>query len=155
VNATQLIWIIVAIVVVLVILGLVLYFGRQRQGEVHRARAQELRRSAQGDALEAQDVEAKAARADADAQQAEVDAQRLRMEAGGQHEQADTARARSEEQIRKAQSLDPEADHRQEQSVAEGRPIADDRPLGDDVRPAGEAAHRKDDFPTRENPRHP
>jgi len=156
VNATQLIWIIVAIVVVLIILGLVLYFGRRKQAELQRARAEELRRNAQNDALDAQDVEAKAARADADAKQAEVDAQRLRMEAGGRHEQADTVRARSEEQLRKAERLDPDASdrHPADPPVAGDDPAAQDRPVSQD-RPVGEPAQRRDDIPARENPRHP
>lgn len=154
-TATQLIWIIVAIVVVLVILGLVLYFGRQKQGEVRRSRAQELRRSAQADALDAKDVEATAARADADAQRAEVDAQRLRMEAGGRHEQADTVRARSEEQTREAQRLDPDVDERADDYDGSARLAADGRVVRDDGRPAGEAAHRKDDVRSRDDPRRP
>ena len=70
----------IIIVGALVIVGLVVFFGRKRRLKAERHRAIEMRQEAETDELDAWEGEAKACRAEADVQQAEVDADRPRRE---------------------------------------------------------------------------
>jgi len=123
-NTTTLIIVIViiAVVVIVAIIAFAMTAGRRRKAEADRQRASELRQSAADDGLAAKEREAKAARAAADAQQAEVDAQRLRQEADARQDDAASARAASEEKLRKADGIDPDVDRRTAQHTdADGR----------------------------------
>jgi hypothetical protein len=126
-NSGQLIWIIIVIVVALVLVGLVVFFGRKRKLNADRGRAVEMRQQAETDELGAREGEAKAARAEADAQQAEVDAERLRREARDRQEDARTVREGSQERVREADQLDPDVDAggRRDAQTGEGRPGPD------------------------------
>ncbi|MCU1402772.1 MAG: hypothetical protein JWM70_1096 [Microbacteriaceae bacterium] len=110
-NSGTLITIIVVVVVVLIVLGLVVFLGRDRVRETNSRRATELREKAEVDELSARDREAKAASAAAEAKQAEVDAERLRREAGDRQDDANEVRAHAEEQVRRADKLDPDVTH--------------------------------------------
>ncbi|MCY0903880.1 hypothetical protein [Arthrobacter sp. H14-L1] len=107
-DTTTVIWIIVVVIVVLIILGLLFSLGRRRKVAANRQHAGELRESAENDAFRARESEAKAARADADAKEAEINAEKLRREASQRQEHAQTARSRTDEQLREADRLDPD-----------------------------------------------
>jgi type II secretory pathway pseudopilin PulG len=106
-NSGTLITIIVVVVVVLIVLGLVVFLGRDRARETKSRRATELREKAELDELSARDREAKAASAAAEAEQAEVDAERLRREASARQNDANEDRAHAQEQVRRADKVDP------------------------------------------------
>jgi FtsZ-interacting cell division protein ZipA len=108
VDSGQLVGIIVGIVVVLAIIAVAMYLSRKRKTEADRNRAAEMREKAEADQLAARDHEAKAARAEADAKAAEVEAERLRMQARGTQQEAETVRAGAEEQLRRADDVDPD-----------------------------------------------
>jgi FtsZ-interacting cell division protein ZipA len=108
VDSGQLVGIIVGIVVVLAIVAVAIFLSRKRKVEANRTKAAEIREQAKADEFTAKEREAKAARAEADAKQAEVDAERLRKEALGRQKEAEGARAGSQEQLRKADELDPD-----------------------------------------------
>ena len=107
-DSGQLVGIIVGIVVVLAIIAVALYFSRKRKTDADRNRAAEMREKAEADQLAARDHEAKAARAEADAKAAEVEAERLRMQARGTQQEAAAVRAGAEEQLRRADDVDPD-----------------------------------------------
>jgi uncharacterized protein HemX len=106
-STAAVVWIIVAVVVIAIIV-VVAYFGRKSRLEANRTRAQEIRQKAKDDEFGAREREAKAASAEAAAKQAEVDAERLRREAAERIEDAQTVRAQSNEQVRKADEIDPD-----------------------------------------------
>lgn len=122
-DTGQLMWIIF-VVVALVVVGLVVFFGRQRKLKADRRRAVEMRQESETDELGAREGEAKAARAEADAQQAEVDAERLRREARDGQADARTVREASQERVREADELDPDVDAtgRRDAQTGEGQP---------------------------------
>jgi flagellar biosynthesis/type III secretory pathway M-ring protein FliF/YscJ len=126
-DSGQLLWIIIVIVVALVIVGLVVFFGRKGKLKADRRRAGAMREKAETDELGARESEAKAARAEADAQQAEVDAERLRREAREGQEEARTVREASQERVREADDLDPDVDAggRRDAQAGEGQPGPD------------------------------
>lgn len=107
-DAGQLVGIIVGIIVVLAIIAVAIFLSRKRRVAANRDKAAEIREKAKADEFTAREREAKAARAEADAKQAEVDAERLRKEALGRQQEAESARAGSQEQLRKADELDPD-----------------------------------------------
>jgi uncharacterized protein HemX len=108
-DTTALIVLIVAIVVVIIIIVvLVAVFGRRRKREADRVKAANMRENAVDSQLDAKEREANAARAAADAKQAEVNAERLRREAASQQGDAQSARAEADEQVRKADDIDPD-----------------------------------------------
>ncbi|WP_427133944.1 hypothetical protein [Pseudarthrobacter sp. S9] len=107
-DSGQLIGIIVGIVVVLAILVVAIMFNRKRKVAADRSRAAEMREQAKADEFGAREREAKAVHAEADAQQAELEAERLRQEARGGQEEAESVRSRAQEQLRKADEMDPD-----------------------------------------------
>lgn len=107
-DSGQLVGIIVGVVVVLAIVAGAMYFSRKRKTDADRNRAAEMREKAEADQLAAREHEAKAARAEADAKAAEVEAERLRMQARGTQQEAETVRAGAEEQLRRADEVDPD-----------------------------------------------
>ena len=147
-DTGQLVWIIVAIVVILAVLAVVLYFSRKRTLDQHREQAAELRQNAQENELGARESEARAMRAEADAKQAEVEAERLRSEARERAEEAETVRSRSDDQLREADALDPDTDVRGRGGDTSGEQY-------DSARHAAEGARQRamsydpDDTPTR------
>ncbi len=119
-NAATTIGILVVIVIVIAIVVVVLFVGRRRRLEANRVKATEIRKSAQDDAFAAREGEAKAASAAADAKQAEVDAERLRRESTARDEEANAARAHANEQLNKADRIDPDV-ARRDREAADGR----------------------------------
>ena len=108
VDSGQLIGLIIGVVVVIVIVVVATMLSRKRKVEANRHEAAEIREQARTDEIGAREREAKAARAEADAQQAEVEAERLREESRARQEEAEKVRAGTQEQLRKADELDPD-----------------------------------------------
>lgn len=119
-DSGQLVAIIAGIVVVLAIVAVAIILGRKRKAEADRNKAAQIREQAQADEFAAKEREAKAARAEADAQQAEVDAERLRREALDRQHEAESARSGSQEQLRKADELDPDVRSAQRRDARPG-----------------------------------
>lgn len=149
-DSGQLVGIIVGVVVVLAIVAVAIYFSRKRKTAADRNRAAEMREKAEADQLAARDHEAKAARAEADAKAAEVEAERLRMQARGTQQEAQNVRTGAEEQLRRADEVDPDV-VTTERSDAETRDAQPQEELrrdrGDRERPAasGDTAAIRED----------
>lgn len=107
-DSGQLIGLIIGVVVVIAVIVVVAMLSRKRKAEANRNKAGELREQAKTEEIGAREREAKAARAEADAQQAEVEAERLREDAGARQQEAGEVRASAQEQLRKADELDPD-----------------------------------------------
>ncbi|XTR51499.1 hypothetical protein ACOM2C_15280 [Pseudarthrobacter sp. So.54] len=107
-DSGQLIGLIVGIVVVLAIVIVAIMLGRKRKAAANRTKAVEMREQARTEEIGAREREAKAARAEADAKQAEVEAERLREEARGRQQEAEQVRSGVQDQLRKADELDPD-----------------------------------------------
>ena len=113
-SRTQSVWLVIAIIVLLAVIGLVVRMASRRKVEADRTRANELR--AQGDRtrLHASEEEANAASADARARQARVEAEKLELEAEARARDARESRHLAEEHHQRAAELDPDMDGRRE-----------------------------------------
>ena len=108
VDSGQLIGLIIGVVVVIAIVVVVTMLSRKRKVEANRNKAVEMREQAKTEQIGAREREAQASRAEADAKQAEVEAERLREEASARQQEAEKVRAGAQEQLRKADELDPD-----------------------------------------------
>jgi FtsZ-interacting cell division protein ZipA len=110
-ETETLIWIIVAIVVALLVLGLAAALWSRKQKERRSAQAAQLRREAQarGPDLDEADVRARAARVEAD--RARVEAQQADAKAREAEQARSMEEAEYEDRIREADRLDPSVDH--------------------------------------------
>jgi hypothetical protein len=113
VTTTQIIWIVVIIVAALALAAVVVASMRKKNATENRARAEELREQADTRATGGLPA------AEASAREAEVEAERARLEAERAEERAAVAQqaltqeqAVHEDQIRAADRLDPDVDHR-------------------------------------------
>ena len=141
-------WIVIALVLlaVLVVVGAVLSRRRQaQQVEVQRKQARELREKAEVDRIEVQRREAEASRIDAQARlaQAEADARaadaaELQAKAREQAAHASGARSELDEQLRKADELDPQG-----RSGVHGEPVVTREPIGDGPLDGDQQVHRE------------
>ena len=119
-----LIWVIVAIIVIAVIAAVVAA-STKRKREQNRTRAGELREQAAAQATglqqreaHARETEARAAEARAEAERKQAEADRLEAEARDRHETAAGYRDQHEENLRRADELDPDVDTRSEDYTA-------------------------------------
>ncbi|MHC6220878.1 hypothetical protein [Arthrobacter sp. MMS24-S77] len=112
-DGQQWIWIVVVVVIIALILAVVV-FGRRAKTAVDRKRAAELRERARTDALGAHERSAEAARAEADAARAESEAERLHKEAMDKQKASERANEVSQDRLRRAEALDPDAGSRSE-----------------------------------------
>ncbi|GAP56345.1 hypothetical protein AHiyo6_29100 [Arthrobacter sp. Hiyo6] len=124
-NSGQIVGIIIGVVVVLAIIAAVVYLNRKRKVAADRNRAFEMREEAKAAELGAREHEAKAARAEADAKQAEVEAERLRREARDKQQEAANVRTSSQEQLRKADELDPDVITADQRGAEHERNVSD------------------------------
>ena len=115
-----LIWVIVAIIVIAVIAAVIAASTKRKQ-EQNRTRAGELREQAAAQATglqqreaHARETEARAAEARAEAERKQAEADRLEAEARDRHETAAGYRDQHEENLRRADELDPDVDTRSE-----------------------------------------
>lgn len=113
-DTGQIIWIIVGVVVLLVLLGLAVWIARKKQQTEHRRQAQELRQGAQATAGSGgmQQSELEAREAKLEAERARVEADRAETRAAEVEKGHLQERARQEDQVREADRLDPDVDHR-------------------------------------------
>lgn len=114
------IWIVVAVVIIAVIVAVVVY-GRRAKNAANRKRAADLREKARADALGAHERSAEAARAAADAARAESEAERLHREAADKQKAAERANEVSQDRLRRAEELDPDAGNRSDPDSAGSR----------------------------------
>lgn len=107
-------WIILAVVVIVVVAAVVAaVVMHKRKQESRRLRAEELRRDAQAhDAGTLSETQREAERRAAEAEQARIEAQRAEERAEAARRQAQVDEARVEDQVREADRLDPDVDHR-------------------------------------------
>ncbi|MCZ9884406.1 hypothetical protein [Arthrobacter sp. B2a2-09] len=115
----------VAIVIIALIVAVVV-FGRRAKTAADRKRAAELREKARADALGAHERSAEAARATADAARAESEAERLHKEATDKQEAAERANEVSQDRLRRAGELEPDAGGRSDRDDGETRRERDD-----------------------------
>jgi hypothetical protein len=114
-QASTIVWIIVAIVVIAIIVVLVMRGSGTRRAEAERAKAAEIREAASQHDRELREREASAAEARAqaemakvEAQKRELDAERLAAEADDHSDSAAAIRQRRDEQARLADLRDPD-----------------------------------------------
>ncbi len=119
-----LIWVIVAIIVIAVIAAVIAASTKRKQ-EQNRTRAGELREQAAAQATglqqreaHARETEARAAEARAEAERKQAEADRLEAEARDRHETAAGYRDQHEENLRRADELDPDVDTRSDDYTA-------------------------------------
>ena len=132
-STTQLVWLVVAIIVLLVVIGLVVRIGNRRKVEVDRAKANELRAEGDRTQMLASEEEANAASADARARQARVEAEKLEHEAEARARDARESRQLAEEHHQRAAELDPDMDGGRERAL-EGDERQQEANLADDER---------------------
>jgi FtsZ-interacting cell division protein ZipA len=142
-DAGQITWLIIAIVVFVLLIVLVLTLVRRRsegRKEHLRARAAELRSEAKQDELEVREREARSLEAKAKAERAEVEAAKLRRQAEEASGVAQEGRHKIDEQLRKADELDPDKHGSSRADRAEddghddprrGEPVRDDLANGE------------------------
>ncbi|MEA5456429.1 hypothetical protein SPF06_16985 [Sinomonas sp. JGH33] len=113
-SASQIVWLIVAVVVFVVVLVLVLTLTRRSgaRRDRRRERAANLREDAARNELDVREREAASLEARAQAERAEVAAARLMREAEREGNAAHEGRAKLEEQLRKADRIDPDTHRR-------------------------------------------
>ena len=104
------VWIVVAVALALLLLGLLAAFMSKRKTEHRKAEAAELRQDARSStpALDQADVRARAAAVEAD--QARLDAQRAEARAAEAEQARAAEQATYEDRIREADRLDPNVD---------------------------------------------
>jgi FtsZ-interacting cell division protein ZipA len=111
-TTSQIVWTIVIVAAVLILIGLVVASMRKKSLADNRARATQLRDRADTRAAGLPDAEARAEQAEAHAEHAHLEAQRADEHAATARAAADQERALQEDQIRAADRLDPDVDHR-------------------------------------------
>lgn len=111
-TTEQIIWTVVIVVAALALIGFIVASMRKRSQQDNRARAAELREQAEAKAAVIPDAQARAQEAEAKAEQVRLQAERAEQRA--QEARAETAQreALHEDQIRAADRLDPDVDHK-------------------------------------------
>ncbi|MGZ5400081.1 MAG: hypothetical protein ACXWDL_13325 [Nocardioides sp.] len=114
-ETSEIVWIIVAVVVVLALIGLAVSMSRKRQA----AKATQNRQHAEGLRQEARAQQGGVQQEELKAREAELEADRKRLEAERAEAEAERAKqshlqehARIEDQVREADRVDPDVDHR-------------------------------------------
>lgn len=111
-ETSTIIWIIVAVVVVLALVGLFGWLANKRRAEAHRTQAGELRHEAAARAGGMQDADLDAREARADADQARLAADRAEERASEKQRAVEQEQAAVEGRVREADRLDPDVDHK-------------------------------------------
>ena len=111
-TTTEIIWIIVIAVAVLVLIGLVVGSMRRRSLADNREQAARLRERADTQAADLPDTQARADQAATQAERARLEVQRAEERAAAARAEADQQRAIQEDQIRAADRLDPDVKHK-------------------------------------------
>lgn len=108
----QIIWIVVIALAALVLIGLIVAAMRKKSMEAKRSKAQELRQEAAGGAATLPDAHARAEQAAVQAEHKRFEAERAEQEAQAARTEVEQERARHEDQIRAADRLDPDVNHK-------------------------------------------
>ncbi|HET9420028.1 MAG TPA: hypothetical protein VFO49_02745 [Nocardioides sp.] len=105
-----LIWIVVAVVVLLLIIGLLVALMGKKKTAQHRAQAVELRQDAQSRAPDLDEADVRAREAEVEAERARLEAQRAEARAAEAEQARAAEQAAYEDRIREADRLDPAVD---------------------------------------------
>lgn len=108
----QIIWIVVIALAALVLIGLIVAAMRKKSLESKRSKAHELRQEAAGNAASLPDAHAHAEQTAVEAERKRFEAERAEQEAQAARTAVEQERARHEDQIRAADRLDPDVNHR-------------------------------------------
>ncbi|HXH79999.1 hypothetical protein [Nocardioides sp.] len=108
----QIIWIVVIALAALVLIGLIVAAMRKKSTESKRVQAQQLREEAHGGAAGLPDAQARADQAATQAEHKRLEAERAEKEALRVRTELDQERARYEDQVRAADRLDPDVNHK-------------------------------------------
>lgn len=111
-TTSQIIWTIVIVVAALLLIALIVASMRKKSLADDRARAAQLRDSADTRAAGLPDADVRAQQAEADADRARLEAQRAEEQAATARAEVDQQQALQEDRIRDADRLDPDVDHR-------------------------------------------
>ena len=143
-TTSQIVWIVVIAVAVLILIGLIVSVRKKNQ-DANRARADQLREQADIKAAVLPDTRARADQAEAQAEHARLEAERAEERAAAARTEAAQEQAAQEDRIRAADRLDPDVDHRAEDYSPE---VAD--PAGPSVVPTEptDTSHRDDTIGT-------
>lgn len=134
------VWIVIAVVVVLAVVGLLVMAANKKKQEQRRAQAGELRTDAHAQSASVLDADRQAREAERQAARAREEAQRAEQQAAEASRARDMERATHEDQIREADRLDPDVDHRSDDYVPEAEPQRFDTRTGEAIDPnAGHA----------------
>jgi hypothetical protein len=112
VTTQQIIWTVVIVVAALVVIGLIVASMRKKSQQDNRARAAEIREAAEAKAATIPDTQARARETEAQAEQARLQAERAEERAQAARTAAAQQEALHEDQVRAADRLDPDVDHR-------------------------------------------
>lgn len=117
--ATNTVWIVIAVVVALIVIGALVWVGRNRQVSRRTAQADEIRDGVREDhakvqrrELLAEETAAKARAAQAEAEAKAAEAARLEENAAKHRDEAATRREELDERWSKADELDPRVEHK-------------------------------------------
>ena len=111
-TTEQIVWTIVIALVALVLIGLIVAVMRKKSLADNRARAHELREQADGGVAGLPDAQARADQAATEAEHKRLEAERAEKDALVARTEVDQERARHEDQLRAADRLDPDVNHR-------------------------------------------
>lgn len=111
-TTTQIIWLVVIVVAALVLIALVVASMRKKSQQDNRVRASHLREQADTQAAGLPDAHASAEQAEAQAEQARLEAQRAEEQAASARTEVAQQQATHEDQIRAADRLDPDVNHK-------------------------------------------
>lgn len=114
-STSQIIWLVVAIVAVLLIAGAAVWASQRRgtqRREQERIRADQLRSEAESQRTELRETELSAREAQVEAERARLEAERADARAAEAQQGLQVDEARFEDQVREADRIDPDVDHR-------------------------------------------
>jgi len=109
-DSDTVIWIVVAVVVALLILGLLAALMNKRKTEQRKAQAAELRQDAQSRTPDLDEADVRAREAEVEAERARLEAERAQTRAAEAEQARAAEQAGYEDRIREADRLDPAVD---------------------------------------------
>ena len=132
------VWIVIAVVVVLAVVGLLVMAANKKKQEQRRTQAEELRTDAHAQSASVLDADRQARDAEAQAARARAEAARAEQQAAEAGRARDMERATHEDQIRQADRIDPDVDHRSDDYVPDAEPQRFDTQTGQPLEPNAE-----------------
>ena len=129
------VWIVIAVVVVLAVVGLLVMAANKKKQEQRRTQAGELRTDAHAQSASVLDADRQARDAEAEAARARAEAEAAERQAAEAGRARDMERATHEDQIREADRIDPDVDHRSDDYVPDAEPQRFDTQTGEPLEP--------------------